>query len=253
MIFFLLKRTIFILLLSCIISKSFSMSKSLSDSNSTSHIESHNQFYNNDEKLGYSLGVSLGSYFNQSFETQNKIGIHIDKNSLIEGVKDAISGHLKLSHKEISVILKEFEKKLTKVTQMEFEKNLQDNLIQGILYMKNFAKLKGVQKTSSGLLYLIEKQGEGNKITNNTKITVHYKGTLINGIEFDNSYLKGKPVSLNLKNVILGWQEGLKYIQKGGKIKLVIPPNLAYGKQSVNGIPGNSTLIFDIELLDTVD
>lgn len=253
MIFFLLKRTIFFFLILCIVPKTVSMSRSFSDFYSISHVDTQNKFHNNNEKLGYSLGVSLGTYVNQSFEKQKKIGININKNSLLEGIEDAMSGNLKLSHEEISLILSEFEKRLNKERKIQFEKNLKTNLIQGISYMKNFSKLKGVKKTQSGLLYLVEKQGIGNKITNDTKITVHYKGTLINGVEFDNSYTRGSPISLMLKDVILGWQEGLKYIQKGGKIKLVIPPNLAYGKKEINGIPGNSTLIFDIELLDVID
>jgi len=228
------------------------MLKSESDIYSISHVQITNKLQNNDEKLGYSLGVSLGSYVNQSFEKQKKIGIKIDKNSLIEGLKDALSGNLKLSYEEISSILKKFETILKKETNIQLEKNLKENFFQGELYMKNFSKKKGVQKTPSGLLYLVEEPGEGKIVTNDTKITVHYKGTLINGVEFDNSYIRGKPVSLILKDVILGWQEGLKYIKKGGKIKLVIPPNLGYGSKEINGIPGNSTLVFDIELLDVV-
>jgi FKBP-type peptidyl-prolyl cis-trans isomerase FkpA len=79
---------------------------------------------------------------------------------------------------------------------------------------------------------------------------VNYKGTLIDGKEFDNSYTRGEPLSFRLDGVIPGWTEGLKNIKKGGKIKLVIPPDLAYGKTGVPGIPANSTLVFDVELLD---
>lgn len=233
--------------------------KSFSESLSDVYLQSHSKikntfiFKNSNEKLGYALGVSLGNYVNQSFEKQKKIGIELDKYSLLKGVQDAISGNLKLSHQEISSILKDLEEKLNNATKIQFERNAKENSIQGELYMKNFYKLKGVKKTSTGLLYLVEKEGSGEKLTNNTKITVHYKGQFINGIEFDNSYIRGKPISLILKDVILGWQEGLKYIKKGGKIKLVIPPHLGYGEKDVNGIPGNSTLIFDIELLDVVN
>ena len=190
---------------------------------------------------------------NQSFETQKKIGIKLDKENLLKGVQDAISGNLKLSHQEISVILKELEEKLKNANKIQFAKSAKENFMKGEVYMKNFSKIKGVKKTSSGLLYLVEKEGEGEILTNDTKITVHYIGKLIDGIEFDNSYKRGKPVSLVLKDVILGWQEGLKYIKKGGKVKLVIPPHLGYGERGVNGIPSNSTLIFDIELLDVIN
>ncbi|CAL4326585.1 FKBP-type peptidyl-prolyl cis-trans isomerase [Buchnera aphidicola] len=251
MIFFLLKRAILLCLI-LYIPKSFSESLMLHNVSMESSLKKNNIF-NNNEKLSYSLGVSLGEYVNQSFKKQKKIGITLDKNSILNGVQDAISGDLKLSRQEISVILKELEEKLTNANKVEVEKNSKENLIQGQLYMKNFSKIKGVKKTSSGLFYLIEKEGSGALLTNSTKITVHYKGTLINGVEFDNSYIRGNPVSFVLKDVILGWQEGLKYIKKGGRIKLVIPPHLGYGDREINGIPSNSTLIFDIELLDAIN
>ncbi|WP_187308301.1 FKBP-type peptidyl-prolyl cis-trans isomerase [Buchnera aphidicola] len=252
MIFFLLKRIILLFII-LYVPKSFSVSETLSDVYLQSYSKINNTLQNKNEKLAYALGVSLGNYVNQSFEKQKKIGIKLDKNSLLKGIQDAISGNLKLSHQEISSILEELEEQLKHAKKIQSEKNMKENFIQGKLYMENFSKMKGVKKTSSGLLYLVEREGEGEALTNDTKITVHYKGTLINGIEFDNSYRRGQPISLMLKDVILGWQEGLKYIKKGGKIKLVIPPNLAYGKKEVNGIPSNSTLIFDIELLDAVN
>ncbi|QCI17331.1 FKBP-type peptidyl-prolyl cis-trans isomerase [Buchnera aphidicola (Aphis helianthi)] len=207
-------------------------------------------FKSETEKIGYALGVSLGNYVNQSFEKQKKLGIKLDKYSLLLGIQDAISNNLQLSNQEISEILEKLEKKLKNATKIQIKKDEKENLIQGQLYMKEFSKIKGVRQTESGLMYLIEKPGKGEKITENTEITVHYKGSLINGIEFDNSYIRGKPVTFMLKDVILGWQEGLKYIKKNGKIKLVIPPSLGYGNTGLNGIPGNSTLIFDIELVD---
>ncbi|QCI20654.1 FKBP-type peptidyl-prolyl cis-trans isomerase [Buchnera aphidicola (Brachycaudus cardui)] len=250
MIFFLLKRIILLCII-LYIPQSFSGAL-LQNIDIQSSLQNNNIFKNND-KLSYSLGVSLGEYVNQSFKKQKKIGITLDKNSILNGVQDAISGNLKLSRQEISVILHELEEKLANANKIQIEKNAKENLVQGELYMKNFSKLKGVNKTSSGLLYLIEKEGHGEVLTNNTKITVHYKGMLINGIEFDNSYIRGNPISLMLKDVIIGWQEGLKHIKKGGKIKLIIPPHLAYGDRVVNGIPSNSTLIFDIELLDAIN
>lgn len=81
-------------------------------------------------------------------------------------------------------------------------------------------------------------------------MVVNYKGTLVDGSEFDNSYKRGEPLSFRLDGVIPGWTEGLKHVKKGGKIKLVIPPTLAYGETGVPGIPANSTLVFDVELLD---
>ncbi|NXC23397.1 FKB1A protein, partial [Corythaeola cristata] len=100
------------------------------------------------------------------------------------------------------------------------------------------------------LLYQVEKEGTGDAPKDSDTVVVNYKGTLIDGTEFDNSYTRGEPLSFRLDGVIPGWTEGLKHVKKGGKIKLVIPPNLAYGKNGVPGIPANSTLVFDVELLD---
>ncbi|CAL4325859.1 FKBP-type peptidyl-prolyl cis-trans isomerase [Buchnera aphidicola] len=248
MIFFLLKR---ILLLYLIFFIPISFSENLPFLNIQSYSEKKEFFKNDNEKVGYSLGVSLGDYVNQSFQRQKDIGIKLDKKSILLGVKDAISGDLKLSKHEISMILKKLEDKIKRITEIQIKKNEKENLVQGQLYMKKFSEVEGVNKTPSGLLYVIEKIGDGQEeVNNNTEITVHYKGSLINGIEFDNSYKRGQPIKIMLKDVILGWQEGLKYIKKGGKIKLIIPPELGYGNNKINGIPGNSTLIFDIELLD---
>lgn len=248
MIFLLFKRIVFLFFI-------FFSFKSFSEKSPFLNFQSFSEkkefFKNDSEKTGYSLGISLGNYINESLEKQKKIGIELDKNNLLLGVHDAISGHLKLSREEISIILQKLEEKIKNATKIQLEKNEKENLIQGKLYMKKFSEIKGMNKTPSGLLYMIEKLGEGReKITKNTKITVHYTGSLVNGIEFDNSYKRGQPITLMLKDVILGWQEGLQHIKKGGKIKLIIPPILGYGNNRINGIPANSILIFNIELLD---
>ncbi|WP_367673053.1 FKBP-type peptidyl-prolyl cis-trans isomerase [Buchnera aphidicola] len=235
------------------IPQSFSGSSSLSHTPLENNITINNFFKNDDEKLSYSLGVSLGDYINQSFEKQKQIGINIDKLKLLSGVQDFILNKLKLSNNDIAFHLQEIEKKIKNFTQIQIEKEAEKNMVQGQNYMKKFSAIKDVQKTSTGLLYLIEKQGSGIHLTNNTKVTVHYKAALVNGVEFYNSHIKNEPVSFLLKDVILGWQEGLKYVQKGGKIKLVVPPKLAYGIQGMNGIPRNSTIIFEIEVLNAVN
>lgn len=247
MIFFIFRRIVLLYYL-CFIPSSFADLPIFH--NISFHSSNQNFFQNEKEKIGYALGVSLGNYVNQSFEKQKQIGINLNKKSLLLGIQDAISGNLKLSGKEISIILQKLEEKLRYETQIQSEKSEKENLIQGKLYMQKLSKIDGSRKTKSGLLYFIKNIGAGKEVNNDSKITVHYRGSLIDGTEFDSSYKRGKPITLMLKDVILGWQEGLKYIKKSGKIKLVIPPHLGYGTNKVNGIPGNSTLIFDIELLD---
>ena len=122
MIFVILKKIILL----CMIlyaPKSFSESISLNNIHFQPQTEIKNSFRNSDDKLGYDLGVSLGNYVNQSFEKQKKIGINLDKNSLLKGVQDAISGNLQLSHQEISSILMQLEEKLKNATKIQLEKN----------------------------------------------------------------------------------------------------------------------------------
>lgn len=110
----------------------------------------------------------------------------------------------------------------------------------------------GAEKTASGITITMIKAGTGRQPTADNVVKVHYRGTLTNGSEFDSSYKRGQPASFPLRQVIPCWTEGVQKIKVGGKAKLVCPANLAYGSQGRPGIPANSTLIFEVELLDIV-
>lgn len=207
-------------------------------------------FANDDQKSAYALGASLGRYMENSLKEQEKLGIKLDKNQLIAGVQDAFADKSKLSDQEIEQTLQAFETRVKTSAQQKMEKDAADNETKGKTFRDTFAKEKGVKTSSTGLLYKVEKDGTGDAPKDSDTVVVNYKGTLIDGKEFDNSYTRGEPLSFRLDGVIPGWTEGLKNIKKGGKIKLVIPPALAYGKNGVPGIPANSTLVFDVELLD---
>lgn len=207
-------------------------------------------FKNEDQQSAYALGASLGRYMDNSLKEQEKLGIKLDKQQLIAGVQDAFSGKSKLSDQEIEQTLQAFEGRVKGAAQAKMEKDAKDNAAKGEAYATKFAKESGVKKTDSGLLYKVEKEGTGGVPKDSDTVVVNYKGTLTDGTEFDNSYTRGEPLSFRLDGVIPGWTEGLKHVKKGGKIKLVIPPQLAYGKNGVPGIPANSTLVFDVELLD---
>ncbi|ELY4597510.1 FKBP-type peptidyl-prolyl cis-trans isomerase [Cronobacter malonaticus] len=207
-------------------------------------------FQNDDQKAAYALGASLGRYMENSLKEQEKLGIKLDKNQLIAGVQDAFADKSKLSDQEIEQTLQAFETRVKGAAQAKVEKDATENEAKGKAFRDKFAKEKGVKTSSTGLLYKVEKEGTGAAPKESDTVVVNYKGTLIDGQEFDNSYKRGEPLSFRLDGVIPGWTEGLKNIKKGGKIKLVIPPELAYGKNGVPGIPANSTLVFDVELLD---
>ncbi len=113
------------------------------------------------------------------------------------------------------------------------------------------AKSMEAQQTASGIFYIIEKEGEGSPPTVNNKVTVHYKGTLLDGSVFDSSYDRGEPITFPLNGVIKGWQEGIPLLKKGGKGTLIIPSGLAYGPRQMGPKIGpNSVLIFEVELLE---
>jgi FKBP-type peptidyl-prolyl cis-trans isomerase len=120
----------------------------------------------------------------------------------------------------------------------------------GTRFLEANAKREGVQVTASGLQYQVIEEGEGEKPVASSKVTTHYRGTLLNGEEFDSSYKRGEPISFSLGQVIPGWTEGLQLMNKGAKYRLFIPQNLAYGARNAGSIPAYSTLIFDIELID---
>ncbi|ELY4479791.1 FKBP-type peptidyl-prolyl cis-trans isomerase [Cronobacter turicensis] len=216
----------------------------------TAAADSKAAFQNDDQKSAYALGASLGRYMENSLKEQEKLGIKLDKNQLIAGVQDAFADKSKLSDQEIEQTLQAFETRVKGAAQAKVEKDATENETKGKAFRDKFAKEKGVKTSSTGLLYKVEKEGTGAAPKESDTVVVNYKGTLIDGQEFDNSYKRGEPLSFRLDGVIPGWTEGLKNIKKGGKIKLVIPPALAYGKNGVPGIPANSTLVFDVELLD---
>jgi FKBP-type peptidyl-prolyl cis-trans isomerase FkpA len=119
-------------------------------------------------------------------------------------------------------------------------------------YMEKAAKEKGAVQTPSGMIYQSLKEGTGATPQPTDKVKVHYRGTLIDGKEFDSSYQAGQPAEFRLDQVIKCWTEGLQKMKVGGKARLICPPDLAYGPGGSGMIPGNATLVFDVELLDVV-
>ncbi len=126
----------------------------------------------------------------------------------------------------------------------------EENKAAGEKFLAENNKKATVKKTASGLQYEVITEGKGNKPAANSNVTVHYKGTTIDGKEFDSSYSRGEPTSFPLNNVIPGWTEGVQLMAEGSKYKFYIPSNLAYGENGAGGTIGpNETLIFEVELI----
>ena len=140
-----------------------------------------------------------------------------------------------------------------------FEKDMQakqkaageKNAAEGTKFLEENKKKEGVKTTASGLQYKLIKEGTGAQPKATDTVTVNYRGTLINGKEFDSSYKRGQPATFPLNGVIKGWTEGLQLMKTGAKYQLFVPPNLAYGERAAGpDISPNSTLIFEVELLE---
>jgi FKBP-type peptidyl-prolyl cis-trans isomerase len=163
---------------------------------------------------------------------------------LMKGLKDEFNGKTPLISKERSqeVISKAF----ANVNRSKYTANISE----GATFLENNKKIDGVITTPSGLQYMVIKEGKGSKPLETDTVLVNYKGTLLNGKQFDSSYERNEPLSLELNHVIPGWTEGMQLMQKGAKYRFFIPYQLAYGERGAGqDIPPYSTLIFEIELL----
>jgi len=166
---------------------------------------------------------------------------------LAAGIKDAIAGKPQLNPDQIKEVMTTFEKDMEQKQKEAGEKNK----AEGTKFLEENKKKEGVKTTASGLQYKVIKDGNGAQPKKTDTVTVNYRGTLINGTEFDSSYKRGQPATFPVSGVIPGWSEALQLMKVGSKYQLFVPSNLAYGERSVGpDIGANSTLLFEVELLD---
>jgi FKBP-type peptidyl-prolyl cis-trans isomerase FkpA len=190
-----------------------------------------------EDKTFYTLGTMFGSRLNNLDLTDKEI------DALSAGLRDSAS------KKELQVKPEEYQGKIQEVFSGRMKKFAEKVKKDGSEYLEKFIS-DGGQKTASGLAYKIESEGSVKKPKAEDVVEVHYHGTLIDGTVFDSSKERNQPVSFPLNRVIKGWTEGLQLVGEGGKIKLVIPSDLAYGDAGAPPkIPGGSTLVFDVELI----
>ena len=196
------------------------------------------------EKLSYALGMDLGNQF-------RKQSMDVDPALLFQGMKDALAGGKTLMTEEevravIAVLQNEMAKKQAEAAKVLAEKNKKE----GEAFLAANKGKEGVVVLPSGLQYKILKQGEGAKPTVNDTVVCHYRGTLVDGTEFESSYRSNQPVTFPVKGVIKGWTEALQLMTVGSKWQLWIPAELAYGERARSNLIGpNSTLIFEVELI----
>ena len=173
--------------------------------------------------------------------------VDINPDVLAAGLKDALAGKPQLTPDQVKDVMAQFEKDMEQKQKQAGEKNK----TEGAKFLEENKKKDGVKTTASGLQYKVEKEGTGPQPKGTDMVTVNYRGTLIDGTEFDSSYKRGQPATFPLNGVIKGWTEGLQLMKKGGKSQFFVPSNLAYGERAVGpDIAANATLIFEVELLD---
>ena len=155
-----------------------------------------------------------------------------------------------MSEEEISSVMTAYQQKALEKVQAEQNAASAENIRQGQAFLKTNKKKAGVKVTDSGLQYKVITEGEGAAPKATDRVKVHYRGTLINGQEFDSSYKRNEPAEFGLNQVIKGWTEGVQLMKVGGKSEFYIPSELAYGVNGTPSIGPSETLIFTVELLD---
>jgi len=193
-----------------------------------------------EERASYAVGMQIG----RSLKAQNA---DIVVSALTAGLNDGLGGkESKLNEQELQAAMQKMQEIMAKKAQEQAEKNLK----AGEEWLAKNKTRPGVITTESGLQIEVLKEGTGPTPTDNDIVKVHYTGTLITGEKFDSSRDRNEPAEFPVRQVIPGWTEALKMMKAGSHVKLAIPPKLAYGAQQRPGIPANSTLLFDVELLE---
>ena len=199
---------------------------------------------NQKDKISYIIGMEIG----KNFKDQS---IDVEPGILLKGIKDGFSGgKALLTEQEINEMTLTFQKEVM-AKREEIAKRLgEKNKKEGEDFLAENKKKEGVITLPSGLQYKVIKAGSGKKLKLTDTVTTYYRGTLIDGTEFDSSYRRGQPVSFSVTGVIPGWSEPLQLMEEGAKWQVFIPSNLAYGERGAGPHIGpNATLIFEIGLI----
>jgi FKBP-type peptidyl-prolyl cis-trans isomerase FklB len=196
------------------------------------------------EKLSYSIGVDIGS-------TIKRQQIDVDGALAAQGLKDSLSGSkLLMTEQEIRDTMASFQKEMMAKQAEMMKKLAETNKKEGDAFLAENKKKADVKTLPSGLQYKVIKEGAGKMPKATDTVTVHYRGSLINGTEFDSSFKRGEPTTFQVRGVIPGWTEALQKMKAGSKWQLFVPSNLAYGDRGAGNVIGpNSTLIFEVELV----
>jgi FKBP-type peptidyl-prolyl cis-trans isomerase FklB len=196
------------------------------------------------DKISYSVGYRLGG----DFQRQQ---VEIKSDMLLQGIEDAASGgEALMTDEQMRTVMTNLANRV-RAEQMEKQKQQgAENIEAGEAFLAENSGKEGVTTLPSGLQYKVITAGEGKSPQKSDKVTVNYRGTLIDGTEFDSSYSRNQPATFGVGQVIPGWTEALQLMKEGDKWEIVIPSKLAYGERGAGArIPPDSTLIFEVELI----
>lgn len=202
------------------------------------------EFSSQAERGSYAIGLDMGASLSHFRD-------EIDVAALIEGLTDTLTGREpRLTQQEAVTVMQEFATTLRERASTRRDALTETNLAKGEAFLAENKGKDGVVTTESGLQYEVLQPGTGATPTADDRVTVHYRGTLLDGTEFDSSYERGEPAAFEVGKIIPGWTEALQLMKVGAKYRLFIPPPLAYGENGAGDVIGpNATLIFEVELL----
>lgn len=195
------------------------------------------------DKVSYSIGANIGADLKRA-------ELDINPDFLSQGIRDAFAGKTAMTEEDMKSTLATFQKEMQAKMEAKQKALGETNKEASEKYLEENKKKEGVKTTKSGLQYKVLKEGTGPKPTATDTVSVNYRGTLVNGTEFDSSYSRHKPEEFPVGGVIPGWTEALEMMPVGSKWQIVIPPSLAYGENAPPMIGPNQTLIFEVELLE---
>jgi FKBP-type peptidyl-prolyl cis-trans isomerase FklB len=196
------------------------------------------------DQASYSIGLNIGRNF-------KKQQVPINAAIFLQGLRDGLSGAKPaLTEQEMNASLQALEAEVAVAVEAHNKKLAESNKTEGAAFLAANQKKAGVQTTASGLQYQVIKEGNGPIPKKTDMVSTHYRGTLLDGTEFDSSYARNEPTSFPVDQVIAGWTEALQLMKVGSKWKLFVPSELAYRDQGAGADIGpNATLVFEIELL----
>lgn len=204
------------------------------------------------QKQSYAMGASMGLFIADRKAQFEEMGLEFDVAALQQGFAEGMADTAQFDRPQLQELAQAGEQAFRAKQQEKAQAAAEENIEKGAAFLAENAKKDGVVTTESGLQYEIIEQGEGASPAATDTVKVHYRGTLIDGTQFDSSYDRGEPIEFPLNRVIPGWTEGVQLMQEGGKFRFYIPSELGYGARGQGQITPNSTLIFDVELLEVI-